>query len=187
MRFAAAALVAGLIFLLGAVSGFGGSPPTPSDFPEAIRLSGIGIQAPPELPTTIPDTPTLPAAAGNQVAEVAVGHNVVPVPLVPVASPASTARQQPTTRTSAPPTNPAPSTEPVPASGLTLTPALPILTTTLVPVPPIPTLTPTPTPAPTPSPTATPTPTPKPSPTPTPTPSTPSARRGILRSFLGDD
>jgi type VI secretion system secreted protein VgrG len=187
MRFAAAALMAGLIFLLGAVSGFGGSPPSPGDFPEAIRLSGIGIQAPAELPTTIPDTTTLPAAAGNKVAAVAVGHNVVPVPLVPAAAP--TVRQQPNTRTSGPTSSPAPSTEPVPAPGLTLTPALPILTTTLSPVPPIPTPTPIPSPTPTPSPTATPTPTPKPSPTPTPTPtpSPPSARRGLLRSFLGFD
>jgi hypothetical protein len=186
MRFAAAALVAGLIFLLGAVSGFGGSPPSPSDFPEAIRLSGIGIQAPTELPATIPDTGTLPAA-GNQVAAVAVGHNVVPVPLVPAASPAPTARQQPITRTSAPASNPAPPPEPVPAPGVTLTPLLPTLTTTISPVPPVPT--PTPRPTPTPSPTATPTPSPKPSPTPTPTPSPspPSARRGLLRTLLGFD
>jgi hypothetical protein len=187
MRFAAAALVAGLIFLVGAVSGFGGSPPSPRDYPEAIRLSGIGIQAPTEPPATSPDTGTLPAAAGNQVAAVAVGHNVVPVPLVPAASPPPTARRQPNTTTSGPTSNPALSTEPVPAPRVILTPALPMLTTTLSPVPPTPTPAPTPTPTPTPSPTATPTPTPRPSPTPTPTPSPPSARRGLLRSILGFD
>src|SRR4030081_2407989 len=99
MRFAAAALMAGLVFLVGAIAGFGGSPPTPRDFPEAIRLSGVGTQAPTELPTAIPDSGTLPAAS-SQVPAVAVGHNIVPVPLMPPASPAPTPKRQPTTTTS---------------------------------------------------------------------------------------
>ena len=177
MRFAAAALMAGLIFLVGAIAGFGGSAPSPSDFPEAIRLSGVGIQAPTELPTTSPDTATSPAAAGSQVPAVAVGHNIVPVPLVPAVSPAPAARRQPTPTPTA---NPAPATEQVPASGITLLPLPPIITTTISPVPPIPASTPTP--APTPQPTATPTPTPT-QVTPTPNPS--STRRGALGSFLG--
>jgi hypothetical protein len=181
MRFAAAALMAGMVFLVVAISGFGGSPPGPSDFPQAIRLSGIGIQAPTELATAIPDTGTLSAAAGTQLPAVTVGHNVVPVPLMTAASPAPTARQQPNARPSTPTSNPALSTEPVPASGVTVVPAPPILTTTFSPVPPVP----TPTPTPTPSPTATPTPKPTPTPTPTPTASPPSARRGLLRTLLG--
>jgi hypothetical protein len=154
MRFAAAALMAGLLFLVGAIAGFGGSAPSPRDFPEAIRLSGVGIQAPTELPTAIPDSGTSPAAAGSQVPAVAVGHNIVPVPLIPAASPAPTARRQPT---ATPTSKLGPPTEPVPASGITLLPLPPIITTTISPVPPIP--------------------------APTPNPS--STRRGALRSLLG--
>jgi len=84
MRFAAAALMAGLVFLAGVLSGFGGSSLGPRDFPQAIRLSGTTDQvASPEVSASTPEPHVSAAAAGSPgtAVAVAVGHNVVPVPL----------------------------------------------------------------------------------------------------------
>src|SRR6266436_4326709 len=66
MRFAAAALMAGLVFLAGVLSGFGSSSLGPRDFPQAIRLSGTTDQvASPEVSASIPDPQVTAAAAGR--------------------------------------------------------------------------------------------------------------------------
>src|SRR5215467_7138093 len=88
MRFAAAALMAGLVFLAGSLSGFGSSSVSPRNVPQAIRLSGTTAQDPP--PQT-PDLQAAPAATGVPAPAVTVGHNVVPVhlPAAPLAAAAS--------------------------------------------------------------------------------------------------
>jgi len=66
MRFAAAALMAGLVFLAGVLSGFGSSSLGPRDFPQAIRLSGTTDHvASPEVSASIPDPQVTAATAGS--------------------------------------------------------------------------------------------------------------------------
>jgi len=191
MRFAAAALMAGLVFLAGAIYGFGSSSLGPPDFPQAIRLSGTTGQVPSaEVPASVPDAQVADAAAGSPAPAVAVGHDVVPVHLAPVGTPAAAASQNPGAGSSGASSGPASSTQQVPATVVTIEP--PVVSTTFSPVPasPSPSPTPSPTAKPSPSPSVKPTPTPSPSPTPsasvTPTPSpTPTpARRGLFRTLF---
>ena len=189
MRFAAAALMAGLVFLAGAISGFGSSSPGPPDLPQAIRLSGTTAQVPSaDLPAAVPDPQVASAAVGSPEPAVAVAHSVVPVHLVPAGTPATAASQNRDAGSSGASSGPASSTQQVPATVVTVEP--PVVSTTFSPVPasPSPSPTPSPTAKPGPSPTAKPTPTPSPSPTPsasvTPTPSPTPTRRGMFRNFL---
>lgn len=185
MRFAAAALMAGLLFLAGAISGFGSSSLGPPDFPEAIRLSGITDQAPStEVPASVPDPQVVPAAVGSPSPAVAVGHAVVPVHLVPAGTPAPAASQHSAAGSSGASSGATSSTQQVPATVVTVEP--PVVSTSFSPVPASPTPTPTPSPTPTPtfSPTATPSPSPTPSASVTPQPSPAPARRGLLRNLF---
>src|SRR5437588_804167 len=141
MRFAAAALMAGLVFLAGVLSGFGSSSLGPRDFPQAIRLSGATDQvASPEVSASTPGPQGSAAAAGSPGTAVAVvvGHNVVPVP---VGTPAA-ASQHAGTGTSGASSGAASSTEQVPAPVSTA--EAPVVSTAFSPVPPSPTPTPTP-------------------------------------------
>ncbi|HEX9316764.1 MAG TPA: hypothetical protein VGA71_15320, partial [Actinomycetota bacterium] len=122
MRFAAAALMAGLVFLAGVLSGFGSSSLGPRDFPQAIRLSGTTDQvASPGVFASIPEPQVAAAAAGSPApaVAVAVGHNVVPVP---VGTPAAAASQHPGTGTSGASSGPASTTEQVPGPASTVEP-----------------------------------------------------------------
>ena len=180
MRFAAAALMAGLVFLAGVLSGFGSSSLGPRDFPQAIRLSGTTDQvASPGVFASIPEPQVAAAAAGSPApaVAVAVGHNVVPVP---VGTPAAAASQHPGTGTSGASSGPASTTEQVPGPASTVEP--PLVSTAFSPVPASPTPTPAPTPTPTANPTPTTSPTPSASPTPRPSPSS-GSRRGLFRLF----
>jgi hypothetical protein len=189
MRFAAAALMAGLVFLAGVLSGFGSSSLGPRDFPQAIRLSGTTDQvASPEVSASIPDQQVTAATAGSPGTAVAVGHNVVPVPVgTPAAAPS-----HPGTRPSGASFGPASSTNVVPAP--VSTDEAPVVSTSFSRVSPNPAPAPTPAPSPTPAPTPTanPTPTPSPSPTPSasptprPSPSVGSRKGGLFR-FLHPD
>ena len=79
MRFAAATLMAGLVFLAVALFGFGSAPLGPQDYPQAIRLSGISATEPsaPGVAVPLPDTQATPTQVSGSAPAVAVGHNVV--------------------------------------------------------------------------------------------------------------
>lgn len=153
MRLAAAALAAGLLYLLVALTGLGATA-LAHGAPDAILLAG---QAAPTRPSTTATaaTDTVPPAATQVPREVSVGR---PVPVVPASPrPAQTepaSANQPTTSPLVDDTSvsPGPSPSDLPGDLYLLTPAVPDVTATTLPNP-LPVPTPTPVPAPIPSPT----------------------------------
>jgi hypothetical protein len=173
MRFAAVALMAGLVFLVGAFSGFGSARLGPHDYPQAISLSGIAAaEASSTDVAALPNAPAPPTQVVGSAPTVAVGHSVVSVLLTP---PPAANHLTPSSGTTP---SPAATTDEVQAPVFEIAPAPPVVTTSLSPVPgPLPTPIPSVTAIPIPTPTPTPSPTPSPSPSPLPT--------GLLRRILG--
>ena len=186
MRVAGASLMAGLLFLLGALTGFGSARVGPRDAPQAIMLSGLN--GPPATPQAraAPAAPTDPAASPSPTPVVAIGHNVVNLPLTSSGTPYVNAVPHSTSGTPSTPTTPSNGAGPteLPGTIVTMGPVSPAVTTDISPTPTSPSPTPITTPSPTPTPTPTPSPVPTPTPTPTPTPS-PSPTGGLLRRILG--
>lgn len=156
MRLAAAALVAGLLYLLVALTGLGATA-LAQPAPDAIHLAGQSAAIQPR--TLAPsDTPSAPILAATQVPhEVSVGRPVQAVPSpprpaqVPSASPDTSTGNPLVDDTTASPT-PTQGDALLPGVVYVLTPVVPDVTATALPTP-VPTPVPTPAPTPVPSPT----------------------------------